>query len=73
MSFPQSIIDQAWIDAKGKCEQCKKDLSKASRGKETEVGWEAHHKTKTILGSDTLSNCKILCQSCHKKTRSYGG
>lgn len=71
MAFPDSVVDQAWIDANGHCERCSRDLMKSSRGLETVMGWEAHHKTAG--GSDTVSNCEILCQDCHKKTQSYGG
>ena len=81
MAFPKSVIDQAWVNAGGTCEctrirhehegRCDKDLFKAARGKETPLGWEAHHKTAG--GPDTLSNCEILCQDCHKQTGSYGG
>jgi 5-methylcytosine-specific restriction endonuclease McrA len=71
MAFPQSVVDQAWVDANGHCERCGLELLKGSRGSESKYGWEAHHKTAG--GPDTLSNCEILCQRCHKKTRSYGG
>lgn len=72
MAFPDSIVDQAWENANGKCERCGATLHKQSQGSESSYGWEAHHKTRAILGSDTLSNCEILCQPCHKKTQSYG-
>lgn len=71
MVFPNSVVDIAWINAKGNCERCGRDLFKAARGKETALGWEAHHKVAE--GPDTTSNCEILCQECHKKTKSYGG
>jgi 5-methylcytosine-specific restriction endonuclease McrA len=36
-------------------------------------GWEAHHKVAVAtVGSDSLSNCEILCIKCHKNTRTYG-
>lgn len=74
MAFPDSVVDQAWIDADGECERCGAALSKQSRGSEGLYGWEAHHKTSVAVGgSDTLSNCEILCQSCHKGSGSYGG
>ena len=45
-----------------------------ARGKDYDPGgWEAHHKTAAASGgSDTLSNCEILCIPCHKNTRTYG-
>lgn len=73
MAFLESVVKQAWDKCGGKCESCRKELLWASRGSESMYGWEAHHKSATILGgADSLSNCKILCQSCHKKTSSYG-
>jgi 5-methylcytosine-specific restriction endonuclease McrA len=34
------------------------------------MGWEAHHITaEDAGGKDILSNCEILCQQCHKMTR----
>ena len=81
MSFSDSVVEQAWERAEGRCEcrrsthnhvgRCNKGLWKGSQGLETEHGWEAHHITAG--GADTLSNCEILCQDCHKKTRTYGG
>lgn len=36
-------------------------------------GAEFHHKTAVNRGgSDGLSNCEVLCRSCHRKTNSYG-
>lgn len=84
MAFPNSVIQQAWQGAGGKCE-CKrttcghvgkhnKALSQSSQGMNSDLGWEAHHITSVAAGgSDTLSNCEILCMACHKKTRTYGG
>lgn len=79
--FPQSVVDDAWNRSGGRCEcdrsshahriRCTKQLSKGSRGKDSDMGWEAHHKNSN--GPSTLSNCEILCQMCHKNTRSYGG
>lgn len=73
MSFSAQVINKAWKRSKGKCENCGKKLSSGSRGKETPMGWEAHHITPVLKGGeDTLSNCKILCQECHKNTHSFG-
>jgi 5-methylcytosine-specific restriction endonuclease McrA len=34
---------------------------------------EFHHLTTLDQGGDdTLSNCQVLCKSCHRKTDSYG-
>ena len=78
--FPDSVVLAAWQRAGGKCE-CKRishghktphgiRLNWGSRGKETDLGWEAHHTNAN--GPAILSNCEILCQPCHKKTYSYG-
>ena len=81
MGFPEDVVKNAWQRAGEKCEcrrsicnhggRCNKILLWDSRGKESEYGWEAHHINSD--GPDTLSNCEILCQDCHKNTRSYGG
>lgn len=81
MAFSESVVQQAWNRAGGKCEckrtthghtgRCNRALSWSSRGKESGMGWEAHHINAN--GPDTLSNCEILCQDCHKKTGTYGG
>lgn len=71
MAFAQSVIDDAWRRAGGRCERCGRELLAQSRGSESVYGWEAHHKTAG--DPDTVSNCEILCQDCHKQTRSYGG
>jgi hypothetical protein len=84
MAFPESVIDRAWTRAGGRCEckrktcghidRCPNVLVFTLRGHEDAGGWEAHHKTASILyPEDTLGNCEILCVSCHKNTRSYGG
>jgi len=81
MAFSDFVVDQAWNRSGGKCEctrirhehngPCNKELFKVARGKETPLGWEAHHITAG--GPDTLNNCEILCQDCHKQTGTYGG
>ena len=84
MAFSQFVVDAAWARSGGKCEcnrlshghfgRCNKQLSYGNRGKEGAWGaWEAHHKTAaSVGGTDTLSNCEILCLDCHKGTGSYG-
>lgn len=84
MAFPDTVVQQAWNRAGGRCEctrerhghwgRCNRELVWAYRGRESQGGWEAHHiESEQAGGSDTLSNCEILCQPCHKATRSYGG
>jgi len=79
-SFTLTVVQDAWQRAGGSCEcrrltcghigRCHKQLGWQSRGLETELGWEAHHINRN--GPDTLSNCEILCQRCHKNTQTYG-
>jgi len=79
MAFPTSIVDQAWNKSGGQCEctrtghghsgRCSRELLKVRRGVESPYGWETHHKT--VGCDDTLSNCEVLCLSCHKETQTY--
>lgn len=70
--FPNKIIDEAWLRASGHCETCNKLLVKKNRGRNSGKRgcWEAHHIDRSK--SSVLSNCKILCIDCHKKTKSFG-
>ena len=80
MAFSEETVREAWKRANERCEcrrticdhtlRCNKELLWGSRGVETEYGWEAHHINAS--GPDSLSNCEILCQRCHKNTGSYG-
>lgn len=85
MAFPQSVVDQAFARSGGRCEcarqhpgrieaphhgsRCPRTFMRTGRG----TSWEAHHITaESVGGSDTLSNCEILCITCHSLTQSYG-
>lgn len=78
--FPLSVVQAAWTRAAGRCEckrvtcghshRCNKPLQWNLRGSEAAGGWESHHVDSN--GADTLSNCEILCQPCHKNTQSFG-
>jgi len=82
--FPDKVVKEAWKRSGGRCEctrdhewhkgrRCPQKLNWDDRGKEKQTGWEAHHKiSQAAGGSDTLSNCEILCQNCHKGTWTYG-
>ncbi len=81
MAFPDSVVTDAWKRSGGRCE-CRRTthghsiphgagLTWSARGSEGPGGWEAYHVNSN--GPDTLSNCEILCQPCHKVTGSYGG
>jgi len=78
MAFPESVKLQALKDSGGRC-QCHREhvgkraahhggrCPKIFTGRRT---WHAHHIVAG--GSDTLSNCEVLCIPCHKLTRTYG-
>ena len=83
--FPPGVVASAWQRSRGQCE-CSRDghshhagrtrcpylLRESARGdRESESGWEAHHRVST--GPPTLLNCQILCCQCHKETGSFGG
>ncbi|MDD5291087.1 MAG: HNH endonuclease signature motif containing protein [Patescibacteria group bacterium] len=73
MAFSDEVIKKAWQNAEGRCEKCNKTLRWESQGSDGLLGWEAHHKHSIAAGGlDVLSNCEILCQSCHKNTSTYG-
>lgn len=85
MAFSNEVVLTAWQRAGGRCEcgrsgcghgpwHCGKVLNWNARGNDYAYdGWEAHHKVAVMHGgSDTLSNCQILCIPCHKNTPSYG-
>ena len=76
MAFSQTVKDQAWRGAGGKCE-CTRILCPDHAGRCKALlgsNWHAHHKTSVKAGgNDTLSNCEALCIPCHKHTRTYGG
>jgi hypothetical protein len=61
-----------YLRAGGKCE-CKMMVcdhrGRCSR-KLTPGYWEAHHRS--ARDGDTLSNLIAMCETCYKKTRTYG-
>jgi len=80
MAFSSEVIVSAWSRSGSRCEcerishqhpygRCPNRLASGRRGEDRKDGWEAHHKVAG--GSDTLSNCEILCTPCHKLTRTY--
>lgn len=78
--FPDDVVSQAFLRSGGRCEcmrvthghvgRCPQILHWGLRGWEVPGGWEAHHRDSN--GPGTLSNCEILCQDCHKQTRTFG-
>jgi len=72
MAFSEEVVRQAWERTGGQCEcqkrthshfytPCGKVLAWQKRGEEGSGGWEAR---QAVFGSDTLSNCEILCSAC---------
>ena len=73
MGFSDITLLKAWARADGKCESCGKTLAWSNHEEGEWGAWEAHHiKAQKDGGENTLSNCKILCLDCHKKTKSDG-
>lgn len=82
MAFSEEVKDQAFARSGGRCEcQLQHDgLHAPHHGGRcpntfTRHGgqWEAHHRVSVSAGgADTLSNCLVLCISCHQLTRTYG-
>lgn len=81
MVFSDQDVEKAWENAEGKCEckrlshaamhgpRCNKKLDWNQRGRVGKGAWEAHHKTGLVRrGSNSSSNCEILCWECHKET-----
>lgn len=79
MAFSSQTVEQAWRRTGGRCEcerrthghlgRCGASLKWANRGRSGAGAWEANHSVRLESGgSDALSNCEILCWSCHRQT-----
>lgn len=77
--FSEETVRKAWDLAGGKCQctreshnhfgRCNKSLVWENRGREGIGAWEANHINRQESGGgDELSNCEILCWSCHRET-----
>jgi len=83
MAFSEEVRDQAFTRSGGRCEchRQHQDLTAPHHGGRcpttfTRHGgmWETHHIVAVSAGgSDTLSNCEVLCLACHRLTLTYGG
>lgn len=77
MAFSDTVKAQAFKRSGGRCE-CRRKSHKHILGRclavlLTRSAGEFHHVTAASQGgSDGLSNCEVLCRSCHKNTTSYG-
>jgi len=75
--FADAVIDEAWRRAEGRCEcgvlghrhlaGCRKLLLRASRDRETPMGWVAD--VVDPQGRAVPGNCRILCCDCHRAMR----
>ncbi|MBI4295039.1 MAG: HNH endonuclease [Chloroflexi bacterium] len=83
MPFPQSVKDEAFRHSGGRCECTREHPGRINAPHHggrcprpfSQYGgqWEAHHITaESVGGSDFLSNCEVLCLTCHQLTQSYG-
>jgi len=83
MAFSESVKDEAFKRSGGRCE-CNRQHTgindaphhggRCSKTFTRHGNWHAHHKVSLKAGgSDTLSNCEVLCIKCHELTKSYGG
>ena len=79
MPFPQYVKDLAFVRSGGRC-QCERihpgQIAPHHGGRcpttfSRNGAWEAHHIVAG--GPDTLSNCEVLCKTCHQLTQTYGG
>lgn len=79
MAFSISVVDAAWRRSGGRCE-CRRTthghsvphgavLVAVNRGRDGIGAWETNHRTRVESGGDdSLSNCEILCWTCHRAT-----
>lgn len=78
MAFSEAVLNQAYARSGGRCE-CRREHSGVTaphHGGRCPItfgrhgAWHAHHIVAG--GPDTLSNCEVLCETCHQLTRTYG-
>lgn len=83
MAFSETTKNEAYKRSGGRCECTRQHQGNAqaphhgvrcARTFTRHGNWEAHHITAISSGgSDSLSNCEVLCTECHKLTGTYGG
>lgn len=65
MPFTPLIKGLALVRCNNRCERCQRALVTGR--------YEFHHRhAESLGGSDSLSNCEVLCKPCHQNTASYG-
>lgn len=75
MAFSESTKDLAFKRSGGRCECERESHGHTGRcpTRVTRHGAQYHHKhAESLGGSDSLSNCEVLCVRCHKQTQSWG-
>jgi 5-methylcytosine-specific restriction endonuclease McrA len=76
MPFPEAVKDAAFARCKGQCE-CKRTPHRHARGRCTTALTRTNAQYHPVIavgagGSDTLTNCEVLCVPCNRATGSYG-
>lgn len=77
MPFPESVKASAFRRSAGRCECQRTGPGHAHIGRcpilLTRATAQFHHITAQAVGGyDGLSNCEVLCETCHRQTASYG-
>lgn len=77
MAFSEDVKVKAFKRSGGRCECRRKShrhlLGRCMSPLLSRASAEFHHITAQAQGgSDGLSNCEVLCKSCHRQTASYG-
>jgi 5-methylcytosine-specific restriction endonuclease McrA len=75
MAFSETTKDAAFRRSGGRCECSRDRHPHAGRctTRLTRQSAQFHHvHAQSQGGSDALSNCEVLCLTCHKATDSYG-
>jgi 5-methylcytosine-specific restriction endonuclease McrA len=75
MPFPESVKDEAFKRAGGRCECKRSGHPHIGRCmiRLTPSTAQLHHITaQAVGGDDGISNCEVLCAHCHRLTDSYG-
>ena len=84
--FDNTVVKSRFEQAGGQCEctrsdcnppheeRCPQKFNWEDRGTaDNYEAWQAHHWVpQSIGGEDHVTNCRILCVSCHKETESFG-
>lgn len=75
MAFSETVKDQAFRRSGGRCECTRGSHGHSGRcpNRVTRHSAHFHHvHAQSQGGHDGLSNCEVLCVTCHKLTPSWG-